>query len=145
MVLVTAAAVWLSTRQSLSIKSRMLTLSNPISQEKNSTDKTSFPESLPNIPPKPTTLSTETLRTEILIPSLQPTIPDAPTKVLNQKINTGGEKQRTHIVQSGETLYDISRQYYGSADKWFKILEANRPLIKDANKITPGTKLIIPP
>jgi hypothetical protein len=49
-----------------------------------------------------------------------------------------------HIVKSGETLSQISYEYYGTAKDWRKILAANRQMIKDANSLTPGTKLIIP-
>jgi nucleoid-associated protein YgaU len=51
---------------------------------------------------------------------------------------------RIHIVRSGETLSGIAQQYYGSTSQWRKILTANPEGIKDANKIAPGTKLIIP-
>ena len=51
---------------------------------------------------------------------------------------------RFHIVRPGETLSSIAQQYYGSANDWRKILTANEKTIKDANKIAPGTKLIIP-
>ncbi len=52
--------------------------------------------------------------------------------------------QRFHIVQQGETLSQISSQYYGSAGQWRKIFEANRQTVKDANTVRAGTKLIIP-
>ena len=51
---------------------------------------------------------------------------------------------RSHVVRQGETLSGIAQQYYGSSNDWRKILAANEKTIKDANKITPGTKLIIP-
>lgn len=51
---------------------------------------------------------------------------------------------RSHVVRPGETLSSIAQQYYGSANDWRKILTANEKTIKDANKIAPGTKLIIP-
>ncbi len=51
---------------------------------------------------------------------------------------------RFHVVRSGETLSSIAQQYYGSATEWRKILTANEKTIKDADKIAPGTKLIIP-
>jgi nucleoid-associated protein YgaU len=51
---------------------------------------------------------------------------------------------RFHIVRRNETLSAISQQYYGSPDKWRKIVTANQKVIKDPNKIAPGTKLIIP-
>jgi len=50
---------------------------------------------------------------------------------------------RVHIVRPGETLSAIAQQYYGSPNAWRKILDANKTL-KDANKLTPGTKLIVP-
>ncbi len=49
-----------------------------------------------------------------------------------------------HIVREGETLSGIAEQYYGSKESWRKILTANAKTIKNANKIAPGTKLIIP-
>ena len=52
------------------------------------------------------------------------------------------ESQRFHIVRRGETLSQISSQYYGSSGQIEKILQANR--IEDADRIKPGTKLIIP-
>jgi len=52
--------------------------------------------------------------------------------------------QRFHIVRKGETLSEISYEYYGSVGKWRKIFEANRGTVKDANTIRSGTKLIIP-
>jgi len=51
---------------------------------------------------------------------------------------------RFHIIREDDTLYGISNKYYGSANKWRKIFDANREIIKDANKLQPGTKLIIP-
>jgi len=63
-----------------------------------------------------------------------------PTVEQTEKIKT----QRFHIVRKGETLSEISRKYYDSANKWQKILEANRQIIKDVNKLRPGIKLIIP-
>ena len=57
-----------------------------------------------------------------------------------EKIKT----QKFHIVREGETLSVISYKYYGSANKWRILLDANRNVIKDANKLRPGTKLIIP-
>ena len=49
-----------------------------------------------------------------------------------------------HIVLKGQTLSSISYNYYGSAGKWKRIFDYNRNIIKDPNKLMPGTKLIIP-
>ena len=51
---------------------------------------------------------------------------------------------RTHIVRQRETLSAISMQYYGTPNKWQKIADANKDVLKDPNKIRPGTKLTIP-
>lgn len=51
---------------------------------------------------------------------------------------------RFYTVKSGDTLSAISKQYYGDANKYNKIFEANRSLLSDANDIHPGQKLLIP-
>jgi LysM repeat protein len=65
---------------------------------------------------------------------------NAPQFVQSEKIKT----ERFYIVRKDQTLSDISRIYYGSPNQWKKIFNANRNIIKDANKINPGIKLIIP-
>jgi len=52
--------------------------------------------------------------------------------------------ERFHIVGKSETLSEVARQYYGSAAKWKKIYNANRSTIKNPDRVSPGTKLIIP-
>jgi nucleoid-associated protein YgaU len=51
---------------------------------------------------------------------------------------------RFHIVRPGETLSGIAQQYYDSKESWRKILAANEKTLKDANKLAPGMKLVIP-
>jgi nucleoid-associated protein YgaU len=51
----------------------------------------------------------------------------------------------TYTVQAGDTLSKISKQYYGDANKYMKIFEANRDKLKDPDKIQPGQVLTIPP
>jgi nucleoid-associated protein YgaU len=51
---------------------------------------------------------------------------------------------RYHTVSSGETLSSISFQYYGTEHKWQKILDANRDVIHDVNRLRLGIRLIIP-
>lgn len=47
-------------------------------------------------------------------------------------------------VKSGDTLSKISKQFYGDANKYHQIFEANRPMLKDPDEIYPGQKLRIP-
>ncbi|MDD5327833.1 MAG: LysM peptidoglycan-binding domain-containing protein [Phycisphaerae bacterium] len=63
---------------------------------------------------------------------------------VNNKPSKDVKTERIHIVSNGETLSDISCKYYGSADKWQKILGADRFPVKDPDKLRPGTRLIIP-
>jgi tetratricopeptide (TPR) repeat protein len=40
---------------------------------------------------------------------------------------------RTHAVQRGDTLYNLSQEYYGNRSRWRDILEANRDRLPSAN------------
>ncbi len=48
------------------------------------------------------------------------------------------------MVLDGETLSGISYQYYGSVNKWKKILDTNKDVIKDVKNLKLGTTLLIP-
>jgi nucleoid-associated protein YgaU len=50
-----------------------------------------------------------------------------------------------YIVVAGDTLSKIAKQYYGNANKYQAIFEANRPLLAHPDKIYPGQVLRIPP
>jgi nucleoid-associated protein YgaU len=47
-------------------------------------------------------------------------------------------------VQSGDTLFSISRKFYKSPKRWKEILDANKRSIRDPKKLTVGQTLIIP-
>ena len=49
-----------------------------------------------------------------------------------------------YLIKSGDTLSAIAKQFYGDANKYPAILEANREVIKDADLIFPGQKIRIP-
>lgn len=53
-------------------------------------------------------------------------------------------ESKFYTVKSGDTLSKISKEYYGDANQYNKIFEANRPLLKDADDIFPGQVLRIP-
>jgi len=54
------------------------------------------------------------------------------------------EKVEYYIIKKGDTLSAIAKQFYGKANDYTKIFEANREVIKDANLIYPGQKIRIP-
>ncbi len=49
-----------------------------------------------------------------------------------------------YIIQAGDTLSKIARQFYHDPNQYPKIFEANREVIKDPNLIFPGQKIRIP-
>jgi len=51
---------------------------------------------------------------------------------------------RSYVVQSGDTLFSISRKFYKSPKRWKEILNANRKNIRDPKKLTVGQTLVIP-
>ena len=53
-------------------------------------------------------------------------------------------KAQAYTVQSGDTLSKISKQFYGDANRYMKIFDANKDQLKDPNVIKPGQVLKIP-
>jgi nucleoid-associated protein YgaU len=51
----------------------------------------------------------------------------------------------TYTVKAGDTLSKISKQFYGDANQYMKIFNANKNILKDPDKIQPGQQLTIPP
>jgi len=52
--------------------------------------------------------------------------------------------ERFYEVVAGDTLSKIALKYYGSANKYMKIFEANRDILSNPDLIKPGQKLRIP-
>lgn len=55
----------------------------------------------------------------------------------------GGDDE-FYTIQKGDTLWKIAEHAYGNGSKYTKIVEVNREVIKDADKIFPGQKIRIP-
>ncbi len=49
-----------------------------------------------------------------------------------------------YVIERGDTLGGIAKQFYGNAMKYPEIFEANREVIEDPDKIYPGQKIRIP-
>jgi len=56
-----------------------------------------------------------------------------------------GPAATLYTVKKGDTLSAIAKAEYGDANKYPVIFEANKPMLKDPNKIYPGQVLRIPP
>ncbi|KAF1689410.1 LysM peptidoglycan-binding domain-containing protein [Pseudoxanthomonas taiwanensis] len=53
--------------------------------------------------------------------------------------------EQTWEVQKGDSLSKIAKRFYGDANAWPRIFEANRDQISDPDRIHPGQVLRIPP
>ena len=51
---------------------------------------------------------------------------------------------QSYTVKKGDTLSKISKQFYGEANDYKRIFDANRDQLSDADKIQPGQVLRIP-
>ncbi len=54
------------------------------------------------------------------------------------------EEAQFHDVVRGDTLSAIAKKYYGNANLYMGIFEANKPMLSHPDKIYPGQKLRIP-
>ncbi|MEZ5728738.1 MAG: peptidoglycan-binding protein LysM [Burkholderiaceae bacterium] len=55
------------------------------------------------------------------------------------------DEAQYYTVVRGDTLSKISKEFYGNANKYMVIFEANKPMLKHPDKIYPGQMLRIPP
>lgn len=55
----------------------------------------------------------------------------------------GGDDE-FYVIEKGDTLWKIAEKAYGNGAKYTAIVEANKEVIKDADKIFPGQKIRIP-
>ncbi|SFU35077.1 LysM peptidoglycan-binding domain-containing protein [Halomonas korlensis] len=49
-----------------------------------------------------------------------------------------------YTVESGETLGNVARRYYGDARRWPTIYQANQHIIENPDRVVPGLTVILP-
>jgi nucleoid-associated protein YgaU len=86
---------------------------------------------------------------KLVDPSASDLIADiqAPPAAAAAAASAGGASSapaRTYTVQAGDSLSKISKQFYGDANKYMKIFDANKDQLTDPNKVNVGTQLLIP-
>jgi len=141
LALMAGVTLWLATRPSLSTKARMLQadsaqpaqIQNPPAPYEPQAEQQVLPGVHRAAEPAPDTQLEKTIA---------PDFP-APEQTHTSESNVEGVV-KIHIVEKGQTLSGIAYKYYGSANKWQKILDANRSRLKDANTLIPGMRLTIP-
>jgi LysM repeat protein len=65
---------------------------------------------------------------------------------VNDQMNVSSPQTQSQFyeVKSGDTLSKIAKQFYGDANRYSAIFEANKPMLKDPDEIYPGQTLRIP-
>jgi nucleoid-associated protein YgaU len=159
LVMAGTAMIWVATRPSLSPEARMLRPSQatardiasvPVDRGSGQTGRDNSPARTLSsiIDSQPGNTDSPGPKPQSPIDNPQSTVPTPQSGgVPDLTIYEKAEKIKTtrfHILRKDETLSSVSQQYYGTPNKWQKILDANKNVIKDPNKLQPGTKLIIP-
>ncbi len=83
-----------------------------------------------------TALSVEAVESQYQPVEPEPAAP--PAKVVPKR------RQMYHVVVDSETLSSIAHLHYGDGEKWPKIYNANRDIIKNTNFLKPGMRLRLP-
>lgn len=89
----------------------------------------------------------ETSTGSSLIPVRDTKVPvqSAKKPVANEKPSSKiPEHPKTYVVEDGDTLYGISKRFYGSIQYWKQIREANKALISSDNRLRAGDTLVLP-
>ena len=68
----------------------------------------------------------------------------ARTQLVETLQQSGTANRALYQVRPGDNLAAISLRFYGHADQWRAIFEANRALLDDPDRLTPGMTLVIP-
>ena len=63
----------------------------------------------------------------------------------NMTVDLSQPASQYYTVVKGDTLSKIAKEFYGDANSYQKIFEANKPMLTHPDKIYPGQNLRIPP
>ena len=93
----------------------------------------------------------DSLRSRLLALRTAPTRPGSPTAATLSRPTSPQPSRaattsspRTHTVVSGDTLSEISVQYYGTSRRWAEIYEANRAKLPNERALRIGMTILIP-
>ena len=89
----------------------------------------------------------ETSTGSSLIPVRDTKVPVQPEKkpVAEEKSSPKvPDHPKTYVVEDGDTLYGVSKRFYGSIQYWKQIREANKALISSDNRLRAGDTIVLP-
>lgn len=80
---------------------------------------------------------------------VQSTAKDAPEaradfSDVQSKVASTADETTIYEVKSGDNLSRIAKHFYGNANAWKAIFDANRDQLSDPDRIKPGQMLTIP-
>ena len=91
----------------------------------------------------PVATQSQTTNKTVVNQASQTTKPTVTFKVGNTEYIVDGEIT-THVLEKGETLFALSRKYYGKNAMYICIIEYNKDVIKNPDNVPSGTRLRIP-
>jgi len=74
---------------------------------------------------------------------IEPEIRLEPEVVVERPVPRSPERI-VHVVQSGETLQEISKRYFQTVRRWKDIADANRGVLPNPDRLRSGIRLVIP-
>ena len=115
----------------------------PKAETQPATPATTQPTTSAAEQPKTTTKPAASAATQTAKPATQTAKSATTLKVGKNEYVVEGEIE-THVLSKGETLFSLSRKYYGNNAMYACIIEYNKDVIKNPDNIPEGTKLRIP-
>ena len=58
--------------------------------------------------------------------------------------NEPEQQARFYTIEKGDSLSKIAKAHYGDANKWRDLFDANKEVIEDPDKISPGQQIRLP-
>ena len=94
-------------------------------------------------------------KTQVADAKTKPVATEEKARPTSKPVTTAGDKApasatvakqgaQQYTVKAGDTLTRLAEQFYSSGNKWEKIYEANRDVLRNPNYIYVGMKLVIP-
>lgn len=84
------------------------------------------------------------LTCDLTVDSSLPNPVQQPAQAAAATVGGGTTNARTYKVQPGDSLSKIAKEFYGNANDYNRIFEANRNQLSDPDKIRAGQELVIP-
>jgi nucleoid-associated protein YgaU len=75
---------------------------------------------------------------------IEPEISLEPEEVVVERPVPRSPERVIHVVQSGETLQEISKRYFQTVRRWKDIADANRNVLPNPDRLRSGIRLVIP-